>query len=171
MKTNNKNNPVMTQTFFKIPIPEHEEQIFNKVPFVCETQVLIELFADFDEDDVECAIEIYEDMNKFFAFAPAKTIRPGIARKWPAGDTLFDHTKEAMAYEEEILAHYNAMAAFSKNPGLLMRKFLYTAFLLFQEEAVKEAIRMYKIGKAMHDVVESRKRAAQRAQENAAQED
>ena len=63
------------------------------------------------------------------------------------------------------------MAAFSKNPGLLMRKFLYTAFLLFQEEAVKEAIRMYKIGKAMHDVVESRKRAAQRAQENAAQED
>ena len=67
----------MTQTFFKIPIPEHEEQIFNKVPFVCETQVLIELFADFDEDDVECAIEIYEDMNKFFAFAPAKNNTAG----------------------------------------------------------------------------------------------
>lgn len=171
MKTNNKNNPVMTQTFFKIPVPEHVEQIFNHVPFVCETQALLQLFVDFDEEEVERAIEIYEDMNKFFAFAPAKTIRPGIARKWPAGDTLFAHTKEAMAYEEEILAHYNAMAAFSKKPGLLMRKFLYTAFLLFQEEAVKEAIRMYKIGKAMHDVVESRKRAAQRAQENAAQED
>ena len=162
----------MTQTFFKIPVPEHVEQIFNHVPFVCETQALLQLFVDFDEEEVERAIEIYEDMNKFFAFAPSKTIRPGmIGSKWAEGDTLFDHTKEGMAYEEEIFAHYNAMAAFSKNPGLLMRKFLYTAFLLFQEEAVKEAIRMYKIGKAMHDVVESRKRAAQRAQENAAQED
>ena len=161
----------MTQTFFRIPVPESVEQIFKHVPFACETQVLIELFVHFYEDDVECAIEIYEDMNKFFAFAPAKAIRSGIAGKWSAGRTLYDQTKEAMAHAEEIFAHYNAMMAFSKNTGLLMRKFLYAAFLLFQEEAVKEAIRMYKIGKAKIDVVEFSKLAARRAQEKAAQED
>ena len=49
----------MTQTFFKIPVPEHVEQIFNHVPFVCETQALLQLFVDFDEEEVERAIEIY----------------------------------------------------------------------------------------------------------------
>ena len=148
MTVHTHNNMIVNP--FQIEVSIDIEKFFQEVPYVCQKEVMLKLFRALQFEEVALAIFRYKDIKLFEGFQYSFGLTDGHfdVMELPVPGMQERIESVAEKFVNQLVAFLKLVdeddEAKAEERFPTVRKVLYAAFIIFDEEHVKEAIDQYR---------------------------
>ena len=135
---------------FQIEVSIDIEKFFQEVPFACQKEVMLKLFRALQFEEVALAIFRYKDIKLFEEFSNPGAMTDGRydVMQLPVPWMVERIESVAEKFVNQLVAFLKLVdeddEAKAEGRSPIVRKVLYAAFIIFEEEHVEEAIAQYR---------------------------